>query len=315
LDPTETSRCGSGLRARLTVKPVDYRAHSVSNPRANLDESRPCSQVAHLSELSWAHSEVICDHLGNHQPLLCLVHSHLLLADLLRLNSSSRQISDDARLILDVFCIIVYGVAMASRNLDLGPFGDILRTNLSDRRHALGLTAQELANRTRGAARPIGRSAVSEVERGARRVDVDDLVTLAIALETSPVDLLTPKASASELRLGQDDLLLFPDQAHRWLRNGGDVRAIARPSNPAEAELIAIRTQLSQLKEQETRRGVLIDVLHLKLEDKDLSHGATEEIHQMLADETRQRQKERRTREKLEARALELRRVFRGGNT
>jgi transcriptional regulator with XRE-family HTH domain len=204
---------------------------------------------------------------------------------------------------------------MASRNLDLGPFGDILRINVSARRRALGLTAQETANRTNGAKRPIGRSGVSEVERGARRVDIDDLVALAVALETSPIDLLMPQPSASEIRLGQDDLLLFPDQAHRWLRSGGDVRAIARPSNPHEAELVAIRTQLSQLEEQETRRGVLIDVLHLKLEQTDLTHGPAEEVHQMLADETRQRQKDRRTREKLEMRALELQRTMRGSDT
>jgi transcriptional regulator with XRE-family HTH domain len=204
---------------------------------------------------------------------------------------------------------------MPPRKIDLGPFADILRANLSARRHALGLTAQEVSDRTRHAVRPVGRSAVSEVERGARRVDVDDLVALAVALETSPIDLLTPPTTASEIQLGQDDLLLFPDQTHRWLREGGDIRAIVRPGNPLEAELIAIRTEISQLKERETGRDVLIDVLHLKLEQQALSDGAVDEIHQMLAEETKQRQKDRRRKEQLEMRRLKLQRTKREGDS
>lgn len=204
---------------------------------------------------------------------------------------------------------------MPPRKIDLGPFADILRANISARRHALGLTAQEVSDRTLHAMRPIGRSAVSEVERGARRVDVDDLVALAVALETSPVDLLTPPTTASEIQLGQDDLLLFPDQIHRWLKEGGDVRVIVRPTNPLESELSTIRTQLSQLKDQEARRSVLIDVLHLKLEQSALSDIAADEVHQMLADETKQRQKDRRRREKLEMRRLELQRIKRRSET
>lgn len=204
---------------------------------------------------------------------------------------------------------------MPPRKLELGPFANVLRANLSARRHELGLTAQEVADRTSHAMRPIGRSAVSEVERGARRVDVDDLVALAVALETSPIDLLTPLTTASEIRLGQDDLLLFPDQTYRWLREGGDIRAIVRPGDPLEAELVAVRSEISQLKEQETGRDVLIDVLHLKLEQQPLSDGAVDEIHQMLAEETKQRQKDRRRKEHLEMRRLKLQRTRREGDS
>lgn len=189
-----------------------------------------------------------------------------------------------------------------------------MRANISARRRALGLTAQEVADRTRNATRALGRSAVSEVERGARRVDVDDLVALAVALETSPVDLLTPPMTAREIQLGQDKLLLFPDQTYRWLREGGDIRAITCPGDPLEAELVAIRTEISQLKEQESGRDVLIDVLHLKLEQQALSEGAVDEIHQMLAEETKQRQKDRRRKEQLEMRRLKLQRTKREGD-
>jgi len=40
--------------------------------------------------------------------------------------------------------------------------------------------------------RPLGHSAVDQIEKGTRRVDVDDLMALAVALGVSPVTLLMP---------------------------------------------------------------------------------------------------------------------------
>jgi pyruvate/oxaloacetate carboxyltransferase len=110
-------------------------------------------------------------------------------------------------------------------------------------------------------------------------------------------------------------LVLFSDQTNHWLKVGGDVRTIVRPSDPLEAELVSIRTELSQLKAQEASRDVLIDVLHLKIEQQSLSESEADEVHHMLADETRLRQKNRRRREKLEARRLEIQQSKRGSDT
>jgi hypothetical protein len=40
--------------------------------------------------------------------------------------------------------------------------------------------------------RPLGHSAVDQIEKGTRRVDVDDLMALALALDVSPITLLMP---------------------------------------------------------------------------------------------------------------------------
>ena len=40
--------------------------------------------------------------------------------------------------------------------------------------------------------RPLGHSAVDQIEKGTRRVDVDDLMALALALDVSPITLLLP---------------------------------------------------------------------------------------------------------------------------
>jgi transcriptional regulator with XRE-family HTH domain len=46
--------------------------------------------------------------------------------------------------------------------------------------------------------RPLGHSAVDQIEKGTRRVDVDDLVALAAALGVSPTTLLMPGMSNAD---------------------------------------------------------------------------------------------------------------------
>jgi transcriptional regulator with XRE-family HTH domain len=46
--------------------------------------------------------------------------------------------------------------------------------------------------------RPLTHSAVDQIEKGARRVDVDDLMALAAALNVSPITLLMPETSTGE---------------------------------------------------------------------------------------------------------------------
>ncbi|WP_253861457.1 helix-turn-helix domain-containing protein [Mycobacterium asiaticum] len=56
----------------------------------------------------------------------------------------------------------------------------------------LGLTLRDLSDRMEQVVRPMGHNTISEIERGARRVDVDDLIALAAALGVSPATLLMP---------------------------------------------------------------------------------------------------------------------------
>jgi len=46
--------------------------------------------------------------------------------------------------------------------------------------------------------RPLGHSAVDQIEKGTRRVDVDDLMALAAALGVSPITLLMPGMSRAD---------------------------------------------------------------------------------------------------------------------
>lgn len=80
----------------------------------------------------------------------------------------------------------------------LGPVGEQVRANVERLREARGLTKKELADRTQELGRPVPPLGVSRIEAGARRVDADDLVALADALNVSPLDLLLPPAAGGE---------------------------------------------------------------------------------------------------------------------
>ncbi|MFD8556809.1 helix-turn-helix domain-containing protein [Streptosporangium canum] len=70
--------------------------------------------------------------------------------------------------------------------------GEVLRHNIRRIREGQRLTYVELAERLKDAGRPIPVLGLRRVERGERRVDVDDLLALAYVLGVAVVDLLVP---------------------------------------------------------------------------------------------------------------------------
>ncbi|MEO3842755.1 helix-turn-helix transcriptional regulator [Streptomyces sp. B22F1] len=81
---------------------------------------------------------------------------------------------------------------MATRPVEIGPTGRQTATNIERIRTLLGLSQRQLAERLTNLGRPIPSTALSKIERGDRRCDVDDLVALAAALGVSPATLLLP---------------------------------------------------------------------------------------------------------------------------
>lgn len=79
---------------------------------------------------------------------------------------------------------------MAKRRVEIGPVGYTVRTQVAAVRKRRKLTLRDLSERLAEIERPMGHSTLSEIEHGARRVDVDDLVALATALDVPVVELL-----------------------------------------------------------------------------------------------------------------------------
>lgn len=83
---------------------------------------------------------------------------------------------------------------MASREITRGPVATHVSQNLAELRRKRGMSLAQLSEvMTSTAGRPILASGLGKIETGERRVDVDDLVALAMALDVSPVRLLLPR--------------------------------------------------------------------------------------------------------------------------
>jgi transcriptional regulator with XRE-family HTH domain len=79
-----------------------------------------------------------------------------------------------------------------SKKNPLGPTGERVIANVKLLRQAKGMTYKQLSERLEILGRPIPVLGLSRLERGERRVDVDDLVAIALALEVTPNRLMMP---------------------------------------------------------------------------------------------------------------------------
>lgn len=96
--------------------------------------------------------------------------------------------------------------------------GQVVARNVKRLRTRQGMSQQALVGKLGELGYPLDRSAVARMERpGNRKVSVDDLVALAVVLNTSPINLLTPS--------GPDDVVAVTPkteitgrQMRRWCR-------------------------------------------------------------------------------------------------
>ncbi|MEU7628665.1 helix-turn-helix transcriptional regulator [Nocardia sp. NPDC049220] len=82
---------------------------------------------------------------------------------------------------------------VAEKKNPLGEPGETVKHNVKRLRESVGLSYAELARKLDSLGRPIPVLGLSRIEKGERRVDADDLVALAIALDASPIALLMPE--------------------------------------------------------------------------------------------------------------------------
>lgn len=87
---------------------------------------------------------------------------------------------------------------MATRRVEIGLTGETVRANIKRLRREREMTLRDLADHMSRVVRPMAHNTISEIERGARRVDVDDLMALAEGLNVSPIALLMPKTDTKD---------------------------------------------------------------------------------------------------------------------
>ena len=81
---------------------------------------------------------------------------------------------------------------MGTNAVHRGPTADTVAANVRRLRDDMNLGLRSLAARMAEVGRPLNHSALDKIEKGDRRVDVDDLMALAAALDVSPATLLMP---------------------------------------------------------------------------------------------------------------------------
>jgi transcriptional regulator with XRE-family HTH domain len=129
----------------------------------------------------------------------------------------------------------------------LGPVGRTVIENIRQLRQARGLSYARLSAKLAELDRPIAVLGLRRIENGKRRVDADDLVALALALNVTPPALLLPRSVAA----GDEQVALTPAVActaeDAWLWAGGqwqlrdhdldDFLLHARPEYQVRAEV------------------------------------------------------------------------------
>jgi transcriptional regulator with XRE-family HTH domain len=127
---------------------------------------------------------------------------------------------------------------MATRRVQRDPTSERVAANITRLRKSQSLTMRGLCDRMRDVGRPILPPGLNKMEHGGRRVDVDDLVALALALDVSPAQLLlAPVARDDELEL-TPGVKATGGQAWRWAR--GEV-PFPPQSDDAEGMLRGLR--------------------------------------------------------------------------
>lgn len=79
-----------------------------------------------------------------------------------------------------------------------GPTSRRVAANLVRLRQARGLSTKRLSEALDEIGQPIPATGITRIEKGQRRVDTDDLVALALALNVSPLTLLLPPTSGDQ---------------------------------------------------------------------------------------------------------------------
>lgn len=99
-----------------------------------------------------------------------------------------------------------------------GPISERIAHNVAELRTGRGMTLRDLSIRMGELGRPTLPSGIMKIEDGSRRVDVDDLVALALALNVTPNRLLLPPEAGTDKGVDLTPAVTAPteDAAWRW---------------------------------------------------------------------------------------------------
>jgi hypothetical protein len=114
-------------------------------------------------------------------------------------------------------------VCMVSGDARVGPAGEVLAVNIHRVRTARRLGLAELSRSLTKIGRPIPELGLRRIERGERRVDVEDLLALSYVLKVAVVDLMVDKDATDEPYPITLKRRYESNSVREWIR-GSDIR-------------------------------------------------------------------------------------------
>lgn len=124
---------------------------------------------------------------------------------------------------------------MATNEVAHGPVSRRVVENVKRLRAERGWSLARLSEALTAAGRPILATGLNRLEAGRRRIDVDDLIGLALALDVSPSTLLLPPTVEGDIEL-TSAVAVHADVAWSWVRAQGPLDERDDPDGHARLE-------------------------------------------------------------------------------
>ncbi|WP_222111335.1 helix-turn-helix domain-containing protein [Gordonia sihwensis] len=168
---------------------------------------------------------------------------------------------------------------MAGKQSEISPSGETVAQNIQRLREYQRVTFAELSRRLDEIGRAIPPLGLRRIEAGQRRVDVDDLIALAIALKSTPATLLTPNAESSEQQTDATGLRKIQVKTlWQWVTASAPVEG---KHSDATSYLEWTTTALPRWRQIEVAEGAL-DLLELRRAELDVENGDRQRLDAIL---------------------------------
>lgn len=149
---------------------------------------------------------------------------------------------------------------MAGKKSELGPIGEASSDNVKRLREEMRLSYAEMSRTLEEIGRPIPPLGLRRIEEGERRIDVDDLVALAIVLQVSPLAILLPNSDTAVVSGGPR----YPrGRVWQWAQGTTPLGTsdpasrmrFAKYSNPVEYEVAERRQEAGEINQNPVAVG------------------------------------------------------------
>lgn len=153
---------------------------------------------------------------------------------------------------------------MATNEVPRGPISGYVVENVKRLRAQQRWSFAEFSEQMKRVGRPMLGSGLHRLEQGKRRIDVDDIVALAAALDVSPISLLMPFTSTGEVDL-TEEIQVEALAAWDWMRG---TRPLDLPDDREEAMIRAVAFQGRALPSGARSLDPSLTAFHASIEDR-----------------------------------------------